>query len=199
MKIEKDSDGRVLQKTSYEYDLDGNQCAVSREIETQKCTYTTIYDAVKRPIEKKDPLGNTTTIRYESGNPSRKITTSPKGIITTSLLDAYDREIERTVHDSSLTTLSHVQKEYDAQGNLLKHHDLIYHNGALSRIQTIAYTYTDRNKVHTVTRADGTANARTTQFCYYPSGRIAKKIKPDGLILNYSYDVFGKFEALGVI
>ncbi len=167
-----------------------------QRIGDHKSTSTICYDGLKRPIEKKDALGNRTSIRYEESKNLRKIVTNPKGVVTTSVLDPYEREIERIVHNPNKDILSHYQKDYDPVGNLVRHHDFIYQKGIATGQQTTSYTYTPMNKVRTVTRASGTPVARTTEYSYDRDGRIARKVKPDGTSLFYSYDALGNLTKL---
>ncbi len=43
-KIEKDVSGAILRKTSFGYDIHGNQSKVTRWIGDGQSTYTTLYD-----------------------------------------------------------------------------------------------------------------------------------------------------------
>lgn len=69
---------------------------------------------------------------------------------------------------------------YDAHGNLMSMTDP---NGVI-----IQFTYEERQRLTSITRAYGTALAATTSFTYDYAGNIKRVTQPNGAYIEYTYD-----------
>ncbi|MBS0625363.1 MAG: hypothetical protein JSS32_04865 [Verrucomicrobia bacterium] len=178
-----DKQGKVLSKIRYAYDKDGNQIAVYRYPQNEEKVETFEYDPFGRLIAHTDPLGNITTTYYDETGPTlTKITTDPLSLSTLITYDPYQRETHRQIGSTYRE-----ERTYDPAGNLLQ----IQEGDLITR-----YTYNSLNLPSSLTRAFGTADARTSSYTYTPSGRLLTQTQPDGTILSYTYDPFGYRESL---
>lgn len=198
-----DSYGGVLSVISYAYDADGNQKSTTRYINGKEATDTYHYDSFCRPIEHIDSEGQSRKVSYNENwidSLNQKVlqttTTDPRQIATIETQDALKRIVRTEILNPEGATLSLKEMIHDPQGNLLQQTDHIYQKGRYYSSQTLRYTYTPDHRPASLTRAFGTANSRTTAYSYTPSGKIAIKTLPDGVILTYCYHPLGSLAQL---
>jgi RHS repeat-associated protein len=193
-----DSSGHLLHQVSYSYDKDGNQEKTIRYINGKEAIDSFIYDSFHRQIEYQDAKGYITKTEYNENfiNPLgqrtlQKKTKDPHHITTLETQDAFGRSAKVEVQNSKGALIACQDVIHDPQGNLLYRGDHVYENGRFQNIQVVKYTYTPDHQVASITRAFGTKEARTTTYTYFPSGKIATKTLPDGIMLSYNYHPLG--------
>ncbi len=193
-----DTSGRTLYKINYSYDGDGNRETITKYINENKAVETFTYDSFRRLIEEKDAMGYIIKTLYNENYTNtlgQKVlqieTIDPRHITTIVTKDALFRTVKRETLNPQRITLSCQEMIQDPQGNLFYQRDHVYENGLFLNTQTIKYSYTSDNRIASLTRAFGTKEARTTTYTHLPSGKIATKTLPDGLILAYSYHPLG--------
>ncbi len=179
--------------TTYEYDHNGKLTSV-----TDPAGVTTQYlrDRAGRILEILDALGRTVEMTYDAdGIPATM--TDPNGHTTTYLYDDLGRPAGKSYADGTTETLT-----YDSRGLLTRavnpDADEEYrYDDPLNRLteiinhtleQTTAITYDPvTGKRASVTRADG-----STSYTYYKDGQLSSITMPDGKIITFHYDAFGR-------
>lgn len=171
---------RVLSKSTYSYDKDGN---VTSQTDAKAHKTLFEYDLDNRPTKKIDPLQAATEYRYDrKGNLTEEI--DAKGVSTAYEYDELDRLIRKKAPDAggSVATTRYV---YDGVGNLIKqispnHYDPSLDNDSSVLTMTgIGYTYDPMDRL-TATVSPG---GKGLQYIQYDSlGQAAKIV--DGLRYN---------------
>jgi len=164
----------------YTYDQDGNQSSIT--VGERRETFS--YDPLKRLIQQTDPLGNTSTIEYTDFG---KITTDPHGIVTTETYDIYQNLISKEI--PNVIAFRYFR---DHEGNLLTQEEDVYKNGEYIKTLATTYAYDTMNQLLALTRS-----GETTTYTYTPSGKVKTRTKPNGSILEYSYDPLGYMISAG--
>lgn len=141
--------------TEYTYDAQGNPATVKKPLVPAEVY---VYDIRGRLLSSKDPKGFETTYTYDDLD-YPDITTYP--VITP---------------EDGTTHLTHiVDKDYDAEGNLLKEND---RNGLV-----LSYLYTPRNQVKKITRSMGGVK----DFSYDPNGNLLSETDWKGRPTTHHY------------
>jgi len=172
--LEKDGDNK---QTSHTYYATGE-----RETSTDPRGKTTrfSYDGWGNPASVKGAEGSET--RYENDIRGRRTAMiDPNGKRTEYAYDALDNPTTTTLPQHSsyplATGSSHIKtKSYDAVGNLVNETDRLG--------LTLAYTYTPRNQVKTITRSTG----GTKTFDYDPNGNLLSEADWKGVATSHTYD-----------
>ncbi|GLQ95089.1 putative Ig domain-containing protein [Dyella acidisoli] len=200
-----DAFGRVTSRTdgnghtvTYTYDNLGRQVTTSLTVQGTARTTQTTYDAFGQVLTETDALGNVTTYTYTVATHTATVTT-PGGITTTTVKDAYGDTVSVTDGGGNTTTYT-----YDADGRLLTTTDALGNvshrqydvDGAL--IQTtdaaghvVTTTYNASGKVLTQTVDPSGLNLVTT-YAYDGQGRQLSITDPTGAVTTYSYDADGQ-------
>ncbi len=173
----KGQDMTILYRIGYGWDPEGSQTSITRYPHDKPAEESITYDPFGRITERKDALGFSTTTHYEE-NPILKTTaTDPNGIKTVKTYDSYGRLASLEVGQSYKQT-----RTYDKAGNLS-----LIQEGSLRT----AYTYDPLNRIKTLTRADGTLDARQTSYTYKPDGKLETKTLPSKTLLTFDYTPLG--------
>ncbi len=167
--LEKSEDG--LLKTLWTYDPAGSIATI-----TQGGTTSFRYDPYNRLIEKIDAEGAQTVITYKEGDQNLvKETQDPRSVSTIETYNAHGKLLKKQILGSICEEF-----DYDCALRLIRHDHL-------------TFSYTPGGYKASVTEA----GMRTTSWMYTPGGKIQAKIKPDGTVLNYAYDLQGKLIKIG--
>lgn len=161
--------------TSYAYDTEGNQVAVT---DANQNITRYVHDQLNRLVETATPLFNRTKFSYDpAGN--RLSTTDANGNTTNYAYDANNRLTLITYPDNSSVMFA-----YDAVGNQISMTD--------SRGTTI-YTYDELDRL---IQEDGPANKDTIAYTYDAVGNRLQMSDPDGGVTSYAYDALNRLASL---
>lgn len=198
--LEKKTDlaGHLLYKISCSYDADGNRETITRTINGEEATEISAYDPFQRKTLKKDALGYETHISYDETHSNalgQKVlqvkTVNPDDVSILETQDALTRSAKVEKLGSNGQVVSCHEMAHDPQGNLIFHRDHIYEDGKFQATQAVKYSYTPDYQVESLIRGYGTQNAREMHYSYSLSGKMEKKIEPDGTTLYYRYHPLG--------
>ncbi len=167
--LEKSIDGRLL--TRWTYDSGGLVATVVRA-----GIFSYFYDPYARLIETIDEEGAKTTISYEESDQVLvKTIRDPRNIETIETYNAHDLLLKREIPGSVLEEF-----EYDCALRLVRQGPL-------------CFSYTPGGLRASMTEG----GMRTTFWTYTPSGKLQTKIKPDGTVLAYEYNLQGELTKVG--
>ena len=178
--------------TEYEYDLRGNQIAVT---DTYGRTTLYVYDDADRLLQTIDPAGNTTTNTYDAAG-HLVSTTDPLLHTTTYEYDAAGRLI-KTINPlgfhSGITTFN-VSNNTTTVTDILGR-STVFHYDELGRVIKVVdplgkfttTTYDENGNVDT--RRDQLS--RTTQYEYDELNRLIRTIDPNGGVTETFYNAAG--------
>lgn len=195
--------GKPLSRIAFEYDGSGNTSAVIRFINGEEAKETFLYDAYNRLIEHTDALGSSTKIHYDDqflnalGQYVLQKTTEEKaGITTVETFDALSRLVSSEKRDGSGNPLAHELFFYDEVNNLSRQISALFTPEAPAQTIETRWQYDSLSRLISLTEAYGSESARVTQYSYTPNGKVKEKIKPDGVVLTYTYDNLGNLTHL---
>ena len=190
-------DGKLFDKTRYEYDVNGNVAKTIRYIghKNIESIETSAYDPFNRLIAHQDPLGNTTTIQYIETDHTQKITTNPKGLKTIETFDARGNITVKTLQDLNSQTLHHDIFCFDLNNNKISHTATIFLPNA-TRQTTTNWDYDSKNRIITLVEAANSPKMRTSHMTYTSTGQIASITKPSKTTLNHTYDPLDRLKTL---
>lgn len=190
-----DANGNILIKLAYTYDGNGNIKTIERKINGQEAIETFAYDAYNRKIFYQDAQGNVTTTHFDEKAVNsfgqqvlQKTTKDPQNISTVETFDPYERLVKQEKVNLDSKTISSKEIDYDACGNQLLYQNHVYQGTDYLATKSVKWTYDPCHRVKKLTRGFNTPDERTTSWTYHPSGKIATKTLPDGIVLNYTYD-----------
>ncbi|MEI8124540.1 MAG: RHS repeat-associated core domain-containing protein [Parachlamydiaceae bacterium] len=193
-----DTDGHLLSTIAYSYDTDGNIATITRNINGNDAIETFVYDSFQRQIESVDAVGNRTGTTYNENTLNslgqkvlQTTIVDPKNRTTIKTEDPYGRLATEEIIGPDGTDLSKLEMTYDKNGNQIRKRNIIYQDGHFQRTLETTCTYNPFNKIKSVVRAANTSSSRTTRYTYDPSGNVATKTKPDGIVLSYRYHPLG--------
>lgn len=106
--------------------------------------------------------------------------------------DAYGRIVEVELRDALGQRVAQRELRYDAAGNQVMARAL----QTDASFWTLACTYGPENRLESITEGFGTPHESTTRLGYNPVGQLDSLTKPDGCILYYQYDGFGRVHEL---
>lgn len=197
-----DSNGIVISKVNYGYDISGNISQLTTYQDGQVNTTTTIYNSHGIPHQIIDAEGykTITVCLYTYKNALNqyvpyKETTDPLGNITIVIQDALGRIVE-TIRKDSFGTITQQQAiQYDGSGNRCTLIDTILAKN--DKRQVIArQDYNCVNQLVASKEAVGTPEQKQFSILYNTCGQKEKLIKSDGTTLNYTYDPIGRLHTL---
>ncbi|MBM3202228.1 MAG: RHS repeat-associated core domain-containing protein, partial [Chlamydiae bacterium] len=165
-------------KISYTYDEDGNRSSICKGENKEEF----FYDPLKRLICQIDALGNSETIEYSD---FQKIHINKNGVVTIETFDNHQNLISKKIPG-----VFHFRYSYDPAGNLIYEEEDVFKKGRLTHTLYSEYTYTSTNKIASITKQH-----KTTSYSYAPKQKI--KIKPNGTVLEYTYDFLGNILSCG--
>lgn len=179
-----DLDGTIFEKVSFEYSPMRDRIGIIKEIQGISYKENFIYDAFHRLVQKTDALENTTYYLYTNGI-NQKITIDPLSLQVVEKFNPQNQIalIEKKSPHKGL--ISQESFSYDSAGNLMVKTNS-WHNFS----QTISYQYNSLYQLESVTEGSGTSDEKTTRHTYSPKGLILETVKPSGILLSHSYDMF---------
>lgn len=189
----------VFSKKSYKYDKAGNLThVIVHDDLCDSCTETE-YDCDKRPIKITQPDGTQTVYEYVDNfkndlgqTVAYKKEIDPKGNQTIQMMDTCGRLAKEEKRDVLNNLLQRSMYCHDGEGNLVSRTDDLFIEGILQKSIRTEFSYDSKNREIEVVEASGEAIQKITRKEYYPSGELAKIIKPDGVILFHKYDYLGR-------
>lgn len=191
---------RVFKRVQYAYDLAGNRSQETHFTEAGKATTETEYNTHRKAEKITDALGNVTHIHelYDQYNAIGQCvpcseTIDPLGNILFVQSDAHGRPALEIRKNAFGEVIQKREYTYDAAGNRLRSVDHVITPGnAPEKTQTTRWEYDLLNRVTAVTRGTGTPEQRRTTVRYNAYGQKEVIAKPDGILLQYTYDAKGR-------
>ena len=189
--------------TYHEYDAQGNIILTRSGHTAEDAEVQHLFNSQGECIAFTDEYGFTTRSTYnhhfvnnEKQTILQKSTTDPKNIQTEEYYDILGRCISTLRKNSQGTLLAVTDYLYNNRNKKIQQVDKVIVDGVIERDSVLTWEYDALDRVVTQTEQPGTSEARCTRYTYDPSGRILQLIKPDGIILNHSYDALGRLTSL---
>jgi YD repeat-containing protein len=191
--------GTPFAKEAYSYNLYGKQTHKTIwQTPEQTAHYWSHYHSDGRIKCRFNPLNQVTIWDYKrplhelSGQVQVRIIHDPLGRPHIETEDTHHRLATTESFDKG-RQVSLTRYEYDPAGNCIKEHSLIMADGQPLREYWLQKQYNNRGHLATQTEQP---QGRKTQYHYDNMGRLAHKIKPDGVGLLYTYDALGRLKTL---
>lgn len=124
------------------------------------------------------PLGNATDYIYDT-KAHTKTTIDPLGLTTVEKYNAHYLLTDKTITSPTKHLLYEEHNTYDKNHNLIE--KKTPHN-AIKRV------YDKRNRVTTLEESP----EKITHYSYTPTGQLEKLIKPDGVSIAHTYDMYDR-------
>lgn len=196
-----DFGGNILLKTSYGYDVDGNQTIVIKYTAEGNSVTQTEYNDLKLPTKITNGLQEISYIFYnfdyinQLGQKGQQRTTvDPKGNKLITTLDVQGRTVLSVKCNAFGDVLSRQEIFYDSLGNAVKTVETVVTPDQLNRVVINTWSYNHAgNKLEQI-EALGRPEQKITRYCYSSSGELAEIIKSDGIILYHTYNALGLLE-----
>jgi RHS repeat-associated protein len=193
-----DNAENILRKKNYAYDVDNNQTQVIEWTLNGLAITTKEYDPYKRLIKIIDPQGEICKIDYNyhakndhGQNVLQKISTDPFGQKTITTYDTHGRETLIQKQNPFGLLIAKQETFYDVLGNSCRIVDTILPKG--NEITTL-FEYDSGNRLVSLTEAWGTADQKCTCHSYNNLGQKESTTKPDGTLIQFTYDALGRLE-----
>lgn len=191
------SDGTLLHYSCYAYDYRGNQTLV--QVGDQKTI--TEFNTHNQPCKITNALGHITHITYNTNfvNPYgqrvlQTITTDPLGYQTVDTYDTANRLVETIRLNPFGLKVGRQLLYYDICGNKKRVEEEVIEEGKVLRTIQTLFKYNAVDEVIEQVEAAGAPEQKMTRTSYNALGQKDSVIKPDGTILSYTYDSFGRLE-----
>ncbi|MBX7066761.1 MAG: hypothetical protein K1X28_05980 [Parachlamydiales bacterium] len=191
----KNKNGDVLERKKWTYDKKGLVKEEIRNFAGKEVVFKTDYDPYDRVKETADPLGRKTIFEY-SKNPHAKTTTDPLNRKKIETFNSKGKLALSERLDRHGNTIALEEYDYDLNGNLEKQTSSVYLEEKVLKKIIMKWEYGPGDRLKEWTEAFGTPIARKTTYEYTKKGLLEKVTKPDGEILQYSYDEFGHQKTL---
>ncbi len=198
-----DSSGRIWGRVQTEYDETGNKISEIVHTDEGLSITKTEYNVLNQPTKIIDPLGYATYIDYnfefrnEFGQRIlQKTTVDPKGVQTVETYDVFDRVVRVEKKDPFGQMLSKVDKRFDFVGNLIQEEQTVITPGKDDRTIINLMEYNSANQLTCLIEAAGSNDQRITRYEYNDFGEKEKILKPNGIVLKYTYNALGLVEKL---
>ncbi len=190
--LELDEKGSIFGFTNYSYDDFSNKASIKKEVHVGNAFHYFEYDSFRRLIKEINPLGDTTTITYNDQYKDKhgqtviqKTTRDPKGHQTVETFNTH----------GSISTL----EKFNTQRKLLLRENFYYNlNGKKvkqvselfdpQKVIVKTWKYDSRGRVIELKESD----AKITRYRYTLDGHLKELIKPDGVMIAYTYDGLGR-------
>lgn len=194
-----DRTGLVFSRKQCEYDADGNIIRTLSHISQEEIAISqTKYDPARRPVCKIDPLGNTTHITYDQSHVNaigqdvlRKVTTDPMGLQTIEIHDAHGRVVSVEKRDTIGATLSESCIFYDKKGQSVREEHTRLADGEELGHYVITRSYNPMGQIAELNEQKGKKLSKVTRYHYTGAGLLKTLVKPDGVLIEHTYDPFG--------
>jgi RHS repeat-associated protein len=195
-----DYSGTIYARESYEYDITGNQIKKSIHQSGEKiAVYYCEYNSDNTLKYTENPLHHQTRYFYDHHHANElnqrvqsRLIHDPLGRPVKEVDHANGKIHTKEYFDGDMK-VSHTRYNYDAAGNLINQTAKVMIEGQPLREYWIEWVYDCRGRVQSETELP---QGKTTCFEYDSTGRLFRKIKPDGVILEYRYDSLGRLEQL---
>lgn len=191
--------GKILTKTNYQYDKQGNRTDVITTTDLGNSVAHTVFDPLKRPTETTDALGNTTHFVYNDNftdnnklNVTQTLMTDPLGLVTITTNDTLDRVARVEKRNPFGETLSLKENRYDLANNLCMTIEYVYEENAFTKQIVTYWEYNTVNQVTKCVEAVGTPEQKQSISIYNTLGQLQSLVKPDGTTIEYAYDDKGR-------
>ncbi len=191
--------GDVLACIQYTYDVDGNKIRIEQNSEAGMIVASYKYDTHGIPLESIDPEGNITHTRldlnYFNSNGEHVIKTEmtdPLGIKTVIIKNTQGRIAEQLKVDSYGCEIQRTAYLYDSAGNCIRTIEAVYRGEEEAPDLINAWEYDAMNQLISSIQACGQPEEKRVTHIYNGFGQCESTIKPDGVIIQYSYDDLGR-------
>ena len=203
-KILKDAQNKVFAEETYAYDIQGNQTKKTvSQTQERAAAYTSEYYSDGRLHWEENPLHHRTSWEYDHNRfnalgqqVQERTIRDPLNRVTKELYDSHHRLAAHKIYDGE-KLVSSTELYHDAAGHVVKELSKVMAlNGIVEqclREYAVLRTYNNRGLLESETEwPDG----KTTTHKYDSMKRLIKKVKPDGVELDYTYDSLGNVETL---
>jgi RHS repeat-associated protein len=196
------SAGSIHRKKSYKYDVWGNRTHIIDETKQGKCIQKTFFDADGKLLETVDPEKNKTHFSYNytfSNHLNQSVLQTKKvdclGRQTIIEHDAREMPVHIQLRDPYGNLLQSQDIFYDLMGNIISLIDHEILNG--KEIQSIesSFEYQVAGQLACIIQAKNLPEKQITHIFYNSCGQKERVKKPDGTILNYTYDALGRLKS----
>ncbi|MBH8608578.1 hypothetical protein I8U17_13260, partial [Thermoactinomyces sp. CICC 10521] len=180
--VTKETDETTGTSINYQYD-DDNRLTSVQEPNSNQTDYT--YDANGNVIQQKLTAGSTVITQgfaYNSNNQLVKITSNGANQAWFNY-NEQDQVARRKTADGNMTF-----NRYNGAGDLVER-DIFDKNGNL--LYSYLYAYDNKGRITSVTETDGTNPPKTTSYQYDALDQLTKETRPDGTVIEYTYDETG--------
>lgn len=194
-----DEAGQCYHRTSYEYMPDGQQTAVTTYGGAGPCTTRTLYNWRKQPLVIQDAEGQTTVTDYNHYYHNlhgqivlQTTTTDPDGNRIQTTYDVLNQPalIERYDAMGELTQRKEII--YDATGNKIQLIETVIADGKpINRIVNEG-VYDSMNRLEHYIESVDDPQVKHTFYQYNAKGQKEAILRPDGCVVQYTYDAFGR-------
>jgi YD repeat-containing protein len=191
--------GNVITKKGYRYDLKGNkthEIVFSSEGETCK---NTKYNDQDQPIKIIHPNGETTVIHhiYDYINEWGQSVACQENVdpVGNRIRHVYATNGKLATEEYYSPTGILVKKlsyRYDLAGNLIRRLEDIIINNEVEDIVITSLEYDSRNREIAIIKAYGRPEQKIFRKELTHFDKLARQIKPDGVVIEYTYDLFGR-------
>lgn len=183
--------GTILTWVRFTYDEAGHKTC----IEQDGAITQILYDTHGIPFKTIDPEGHVTSsklvLNYYSPSGEHLFcleTIDPLGQMTVAIQDAQGRLIEKFKKDMYGKEIQKTNYYYNSTGGCTQTQHTVYSPNSKSRKITHNLEYDALNRPVALIQAAGTPDEKRTYTQYNVAGQKEKIIKPDGVILHFSYD-----------
>lgn len=194
-----DESGTLLRHVKFVFDSEGNQIEVIQYHEAGLSVTRTDYDSLKRPIKITEPEGQFTSIFYNqecyNSHGQRVLETTtvdPLGNQTCTMMNIFGKPesvYRKNIHGQ---LISKKEIGYGLNGNIsFTIETAMTPDQPIRKVMT-KYDYNEQDNVVALTEAAGTTEQKITQYEYNLNGEKIRTIKPDGQVINYSYNALGQ-------
>lgn len=195
----------------YKYDVYGNKTEMLQQRPNGISITKTCYDSQNRPIKTTDPEGNVThfsyTPIYHNGQQVIEIESQDAlGILTITRMNIFGKPESIIKKNGYGDIIAKKEIGYDAAQNVTftietavtikteKNKDEKEHTFKDKEILT-KWIYNEQNLPITLIEAAGTPEQKVTEYRYNSMGEKIQIIKHDGIIIENTYDDFGRLKS----
>ena len=192
---------QLLYKIGYRYDKTNNLSCIKTYVNNTEQKKEFFYDELDRLIKTIDPLKNIEKIEYNdfyindlSQKVLKKTVVNAIGQRTVITHDAIGREIkieEMNPKEVNDNILSLEEKFYDISDNLRVQKSTVYNPDRSFKNILTSWEYDNMGRLIKLTEAKGSNIEKETFYTYSKNGQLIKTIKPDGTLIENSYDELG--------
>jgi RHS repeat-associated protein len=194
-----DNLGNLYSHKAYAYDVVGNRTRSSVYTSSGIVTKLIEYDSRKQPIKIVEPSGDTTHIlrNYDFTNIIGQTVLheeeiDPIGTITSNTYDTMGRVALQEIKSPCGVLLRRSYYRYDDVGNLIRKYENQIVEGCTEKTIQTSFEYDCRDREISIYEAYLTPEQKITRREYNSIGKISRTIKPDGVSIDYNYDLFGR-------